>query len=163
MTINRYVVAVLIGIAAFFVPGGIYLIFFAGLLFILMLAIDWLNGKSPQSETTPAPTHMKKIAETMAERMKATLVKELNQEIEIIDFEDTGVAVEIDIVIGGNMLDAYQECVIIPYARIKDLIYWQQMTGILLNNYRARMGLHVQPDPPLKIRKLGSSANSAVQ
>jgi hypothetical protein len=122
----------------------------------LLFAVVATVRKSNQAEDDQVIRNMTKAVDALAQRMVSTLKAELGQDVEIVDIEDTGAAVEIDLLIGNSMLDAYQERAIVPYARLKDIAYWKQITAILINNYRARPA---QPAaaPGFKMRKLSSN------
>ena len=109
--------------------------------------VFWLNSRTNTEYSHPLDEKQSpqinyassQIVDRMANRMNKSLKKHLNIPCTILAIEDTDVAYEIDIIIGDeDLLTAYQEVAIVPYERIRDMDYWQQITKILISNYRVR-------------------------
>ena len=110
---------------------------------VLASLVTWFNDSASDQiieiDEKQADSNEHQVVERMANRMNKSLKKHLNTPCTILAIEDTKAAYEIDIIIGDeDLLTAYQEVAIIPYERIRDMDYWQQITKILINNYRIR-------------------------
>lgn len=80
-----------------------------------------------------------KVVQDMAKQMLKTMNEHIQEPCTVMGFKETAVTYEIEWLINeGDFLKAYQEVAIIPFEKVHELEYWQEITRIIIRNNRVR-------------------------
>lgn len=80
-----------------------------------------------------------KVVQDMAKQMLKTINEYIEESSTVMGFKDTGHTYEIEWIIDEeNFLKSYQEVAIIPYEKVHELEYWQEITKIIIRNNKMR-------------------------
>lgn len=90
-----------------------------------------LSNRDPKSEL--------KVVQDMAKQMLKTINEHIEKPCTVMGFKETGHTYEIEWLINEeDFLNSYQEVAIIPYEKVHELEYWQEITRIIIRNNKVR-------------------------
>lgn len=105
-------------------------------------ATAYLSSRDPKADL--------KVVQDMAKQMLKTMNEHIKEPCTVMGFKETNLTYEIEFLINEkDFLKSYQEVAIIPFEKVHELTYWQEITRIIIQNSQLR----TKPEKATQLKK----------